>query len=68
MQWNYKGHVAFRLGEYEEALEAYTQSLLLDPKSHVIFTKRSETYRRFGDTAKALDDANKALKLKPTYT
>jgi hypothetical protein len=41
-QWTYKGTVAVRLGDFEEADDAFSESLRLQPSSHITYTKRSE--------------------------
>lgn len=66
-QWTYKGTVAVRLGEFEEADDAFSESLRLQPTSHVTYTKRSEVRLLLGDPDAALADANRALALKPVF-
>ena len=59
--------MAYQLYEWEEAIEAYSESLFLEPKNYVVYSKRAAAYLKSRQPARALDDANKSLAIKPSY-
>jgi tetratricopeptide (TPR) repeat protein len=54
-------------GQHELAIELYNQAFALNPNSDsaAFYESRGIAYQRLGDTAKALEDFNKALELNP---
>ena len=52
-------------GRYDEAIDAYTKKIELEPKDYTLFVGRSRTYFLSGESEKALEDVNEAIKLQP---
>ncbi|KAH3845447.1 hypothetical protein DPMN_087728 [Dreissena polymorpha] len=52
--------------KYDEALRLYTEALSLDT-SAVLYSNRSAAYSKAGNHLKALEDAEKAIELKPDW-
>lgn len=63
-----KGDVAFVGKRYQEALQAYSQSLRHNTSNHVVWANRSAVYLRLNDPQAALDDARRARTLDESYT
>lgn len=63
-----KGDVAFVGRQYQEALQAYSQSLRHQTSNHVVWANRSAVYLRLNNAQAALEDARRARKLDETYT
>lgn len=59
----------FKSGKYDEALEAYTQAIELAPESFTLLGNRSLTHLKLPEPnpAAALEDAQKAVELAPTW-
>nr|ABD60989.1 Hsp70/Hsp90 organizing protein-like protein [Glossina morsitans morsitans] len=62
-----KGNQALNAEKYQEAIEAYTEAILLDDKNHVLFSNRSAAYAKAGKFSEALEDAEKTIALNPTW-
>jgi serine/threonine-protein phosphatase 5 len=56
-----KGNDFFGKKEYDEAIEAYSEALALDPTNAVILCNRAICYIRTEKYGAALEDANKAI-------
>ncbi len=52
-------------GKYQEALDAYTNAIKLDPKSVDMIYGRAQTYVEHDQFAKAIDDYDQTIKLRP---
>jgi len=52
-------------GKYQEAIDAYTNAIKLDPKSVDLYYGRSQTYVEHDQFDKAIDDYTQAIKLRP---
>lgn len=63
-----KGDIAFVGKRYQEALQAYSQSLRHSTSNHVVWANRSAVYLRLHNPQAALDDARRARTLDETYT
>ncbi|KAF8439820.1 hypothetical protein L210DRAFT_3645803 [Boletus edulis BED1] len=62
------GDTAADSQRHDEAISHYTTVLSLDPPSpHSILTKRSKAYLATGSWKQALDDANQAIRLDPSF-
>ena len=57
------GNEAYRRGDYEEAVRAYTRCLASDPEATVAYSNRSMAHLQLKDFSAALIDAEAALKL-----
>lgn len=63
-----EGNDAFRQGNLEEALEAYTLSILANPKLFSSYSNRSAVLHKLGRHADAEQDAEKAIELNKRFT
>lgn len=63
-----KGDIAFVSKRYQEALNAYSQSLRHKTSNHVVWANRSAVYLRLGKPQHALEDARRARTLDESYT
>ncbi|XP_031629525.1 stress-induced-phosphoprotein 1 [Contarinia nasturtii] len=62
-----KGNQALAAEKFDEAVQAYTEGINLDPKNHVLYSNRSAAYAKAGKYESALEDANKTVELNPTW-
>lgn len=62
-----KGNAFLQAKAFDEAIAAYTEAINLDPNDHVFFSNRSAAYLSKGDAANALSDAERCVKLNPTW-
>ena len=51
-----KGSHLFTEGRFQEAVDQFTKAITLDPRYHLAWAKRAETYVRMGLTQKAEED------------
>lgn len=61
-----EGNKALAESKYEDALRLYTEALTLDNNA-VLYSNRSAAYSKAGNHVKALEDAEKAIELKPDW-
>jgi tetratricopeptide (TPR) repeat protein len=63
----FRGHglIALRNGDYQAAVEAFTQSITYDPKNAFGFDYRSRAYVGLRDLDKAIADLDTVLRLEP---
>jgi tetratricopeptide (TPR) repeat protein len=66
-EWKAKGNAALTGGNYDEAIDAYTKAIELDPNDHVFYSNRSAAYLSKGDAELALKDGEKCVELSPTW-
>ncbi|XP_052806639.1 tetratricopeptide repeat protein 12-like [Mya arenaria] len=64
-QWKDKGNVEFRSGNYEKALEYYTEGLREAKDLTALYTNRAQTYIKLGKYENAFLDCEWALKCFP---
>lgn len=62
-----KGNAALAAGNYDQAIEHYTQAIALDPNNHVLYSNRSAAYAKQGKYQNALEDAESTVKIKPDW-
>jgi stress-induced-phosphoprotein 1 len=62
-----KGNQYLQSGDYDQAIEAYTQAIQLDSKDHVFYSNRSAAYLSKGDALSALSDAEKCIEISPQW-
>lgn len=62
-----RGTDYLKKGDYPHAIEAYTESIRLDPHSPVPFYGRGYAYYASHDTDRAIQDFNEAIRLEPKY-
>lgn len=61
-----KGTAAFRAGQYAVAARAYSDALLLDPRSVVLLNNRSAAHHKLGKFDEALSDAMRSTAIDPS--
>jgi DnaJ family protein C protein 8 len=65
------GNDAFAAGKYSDAIEFYSQGLVLDPQNHVLFSNRSAAFlarNYMGDAYAALADATACVRIQPSFS
>lgn len=63
-----KGNQALAADKLNDAIKYYTEAIELDPNNHVLYSNRSAAYAKFGQLELALNDANKTVSLKPSWS
>ena len=63
-----QGNEALKNGKNDEAIRLYTEALTLDETNEVLYSNRSAVYAKQKDYIKALDDAEKAIEAKPSWS
>lgn len=67
-----EGNDLFKANKNVEAVQAYTEALAIDPLNQdynsVLYSNRSAAFVRLGQWQKALDDCNRCLDGKPSFT
>jgi stress-induced-phosphoprotein 1 len=61
------GNTAFQTADYKGALGLYTQAVTTDPLDAASWSNRSLVHHKLGSFDEALDDAQKALEVKPDW-
>jgi len=62
-----KGNAAFSAGNYEEAIEHFTNAIDMDGTNHVFYSNRSAAFAAQSQFNQALDDAEKVISIKPDW-
>lgn len=62
-----QGNKAFSSGDYSAAVDLFSQAIQMDPSNHVLYSNRSAAYCSLKNYQQALDDAEKAIKVKPDW-
>lgn len=63
-----QGNDLFQAGKTQEAIVVYSQAIDLDPDNHVFYSNRCAAYMKNDSKSKALHDAEKCIKLAPTWS
>ncbi|KAG8893485.1 Hsp90 cochaperone, partial [Tulasnella sp. 403] len=61
------GNKAFAAKQYNQAIDLFSQAILLDPNNHVLFSNRSAAKAGLKDWDGALEDAELTIKLNPKW-
>lgn len=62
-----KGNEYIRNNQYDLAIECYTEAIELNPNNHVFFGNRALAFIFKNKWQEALEDANSAIKIDPSY-
>ncbi|KAH7822463.1 putative stress-induced-phosphoprotein 1 [Monocercomonoides exilis] len=62
-----KGNNAFSSGDYDMAVDFFTQAIRLDPNNHVLYSNRSAAYAQLSKYNEALEDAEKCVEINPAF-
>ena len=60
-----RGHALFTSGKYQDAIEAYSKAIKLDPKNAELYDFRADTYRELHNLNRAIKDYDKEIELDP---
>ena len=52
-------------GNYQKAIEEYTEAIRIDPEHHVAFFNRGVAYYELGEYERAIQDYDEAIRLNP---
>ena len=63
-----QGNELLQAGKIQEAITVYSQAIDLDPDNHVFYSNRCAAYMKHDSKSKALHDAEKCIKLAPTWS
>ena len=66
-EWKERGNQEFSAGNYEKAIEYFTNAISADPTDHVFYSNRSACYSSLKNYESALKDAEKCIELKPDW-
>lgn len=62
-----QSNVACQNGDYERAVQLYSDAIALDPANHILYSNRSAAFIKLGKHTRALQDATKAKELNPKW-
>ena len=63
-----QGNALVKEKKYKEALECYSKAISFDPNDHILYSNRSLMHLNLGEFQPALEDAEKAISIKPDYS
>jgi tetratricopeptide (TPR) repeat protein len=66
IDYNNRGLIYFKLGQYPQALKDYNRAIFLNPRLDNAYNNRANYYIAVGNLSKALKDYQKALNYNPT--
>ena len=62
-----QGNQFLQAKKFDEAIQAYTEAINIDPTDHVFFSNRSAAYLSKGDASSALADGQRCVELKKDW-
>ena len=65
--WKDKGNSLVKEKKYKEALDCYSKAIELDPNDPILYSNRSAMHLNLSEFDEAINDAEKAISLKPDY-
>ncbi len=54
-------------GKFEEAINAYTEAIVLNPRDHIFYSNRAAAYINIGNFVDSLKDAAMCVELSPLW-
>ncbi|KAI8892660.1 hypothetical protein BC833DRAFT_638652 [Globomyces pollinis-pini] len=66
-QFKALGNKAFSAGDYQTAINYFTQAIENDPINHVLYSNRSACYASLKNFTEAVKDAEKTIEIKPDW-
>ena len=66
-EWKDKGNSLVKEKKYKEALDCYSKAIELDPNDPILYSNRSAMHLNLSEFDEAINDAEKAISLKPDY-
>ena len=66
-EWKDKGNSLVKEKKYKEALDCYTKAIKIDPNDPILYSNRSAMHLNLSEFDEAINDAEKAISLKPDY-
>jgi len=61
------GNALFKEGKWIDAIKAYSEGLKRNPKNHLCYSNRAQTYLKVMDLGSALRDCEKCIEIKPDF-
>ncbi|KAJ7275467.1 hypothetical protein B0H12DRAFT_1227952 [Mycena haematopus] len=61
------GNTLMSSKQYDQAIEAYTQAIAVDPTNAIYYSNRAAAYSSKGDHLSAVGDAEQAIKIDPNF-
>ena len=62
-----QSNAACQAGDFQLAIQLYTEAIQLDPANHILYSNRSAAHIKLGQFSKALQDSVKAKQLNPEW-
>ncbi|KAH8174543.1 tetratricopeptide repeat domain-containing protein [Sarocladium implicatum] len=62
-----KGNAAIASKQFDEAIDAFTQAIAIQPDNHILYSNRSAAYASKKEWDSALKDAEKTTEIKPDW-
>eukprot|EP01064_Diplonema_japonicum_P016018 TRINITY_DN24059_c0_g1_i1.p1 TRINITY_DN24059_c0_g1~~TRINITY_DN24059_c0_g1_i1.p1 ORF type:complete len:663 (+),score=202.86 TRINITY_DN24059_c0_g1_i1:43-2031(+) len=66
-EYKMKGNDELKKGNLDGAIEYYTKGVETDPNSHLLYSNRAAAYALQGRHSEVIEDANKVIKLAPSF-
>ena len=67
LKWHEYGELCFNSGNYEEAIEAFSNAIIVEPKYKEAYKNRGNVYLDLKRYDMAMDDYDMAIKIDPEY-
>ena len=67
LEYKNRGNAKFKERDYEGAVQAFSEAIVLDPSNAVLYSNRSGAYLAMSHVSKAFKDAEEAVRLDPTW-
>ena len=66
-EWKDEGNALVKEKKYKEALDCYSKAIEVDPNDPILYSNRSAMHLNLSEFDEAINDAEKAISLKPDY-